>query len=208
MLAELTIQEFLADLSSNKPAPGGGSAAALAATIGSALATMVCNLTIGNPRFGQVQDEVGSIAEQAAQLSALLQQYMDEDAKAFSSVIAAYQLPKTTEEEKTRRTKMIQASLKEASIVPLKIAQVSLDVLKLADKIVAIGNPHAVSDAAIAGIMGYAGVQGSLYNVKINIVLITDNQFVQDMKMQMQKLQQQAEETYRTTVAKADSVIG
>lgn len=208
MLAERTIQNFLTDLSSKEPAPGGGSAAALAATIGSALATMVCNLTIGNPKFEQVQDEVGEIAKQAAHLSVLLQQYMDEDAKSFSAVIAAYQLPKASDEEKKRRSAIIQDSLKVASIVPLRIAQVSLDVLKLAGRIVAIGNPHAVSDAAIAGIMAYAGVQGSLYNVKINIVLISDSQFVQDMKNQMSELQQQAEEQYRKTVAQADQIIG
>ena len=207
MLANYSVESFLQQLSSKAPAPGGGSAAALTGALAGALTAMVCNLTSG-PNYDNVKEQVVAVLQQAEKLTAELQSAMDKDAAAFSAVMAAYQMPKAADGGKEKRQEIIQATLQEACIVPMHIADLSMAVLKLAEEILAIGNRHAVSDAAIAGVLAYAGVQSALYNVKINIVSIKDAEFEQEMKSKMAVLPQQAEEVYREILTSADQAIG
>lgn len=208
MLTQLTVTDFLAELGSDSPAPGGGSIAALAGALGGALTTMVCRLTSGNPKYGEVQDEVESILAQADQLVFGLTKAVDADTEAFNKVMAAYRLPKATEAEKNMRSEAIQQAMQQAASLPLKVAQCCAKILAMAQRILVIGNANAASDAAVAGLMAHAGLHGALYNVKINLSSIKDESFVADTKAQSAAIADEAEKLYAQLWQTASQVIG
>jgi len=182
MLVKKTVRSFISELASDSAAPGGGSASALTGCLAAALTKMVCNLSLDEKKFKEALPEIKTICEQASILLERLISAVDEDANAFNEVMNAYKLPKTTEEEKGIRLETIQNSLKKASLMPLTVAGDCLEALKLSQQILPIGNPNAVSDAAVAGLMAYAAVQGALCNVKINLGFIKDAEFVNETR--------------------------
>lgn len=192
MLVDKTVAEFINELASDSPAPGGGSTAALAGALAGALATMVCNLTIGNDKYAAVEDAARTAREKAGSITAKLTACIEDDTKAFNAVMASFKMPKSTDEEKRLRTVAIQQATKEATLLPLAVAGLCLEVLKLSGEILSIGNANAASDAAVAGLMAHAGLKGALYNVKINLLGIKDSGFVQTVKGRMEVLVVQA----------------
>jgi len=120
-----TIDEWLSDLASDKPAPGGGAAAGVNAAMGAALVSMVCNLTIGKPKFAEHEAVMREVLAEAERLRGEALQLAEDDAEAFSGVVAAYKLPKSSDEEKAARTAAIQSGLVEAAAVPLAVARVA-----------------------------------------------------------------------------------
>lgn len=182
MLIDKSIVEFLAELKSDSAAPGGGSAAALAGAIGAALGIMVGNLTVSSAKFEAAHEEGRKLIADLEKCLAALEKYIDEDTKAFNTVIKAYKLPKSTEEEKFGRSSAIQEALKGASNLPLKVANTCLEVLELSGKMLAIGNTNAASDAAVAGRMAQAAMWSAIYNVRINLGSIKDMDFVAGLK--------------------------
>lgn len=207
MLVKKTVEEFIAELASCSPAPGGGSTAALAGALGGALTSMVCNLTMGNAKYQSAEQEAKDILIHSTELTNALKSSMEEDRQAFTAVIAAYKLPKNTDEEKNIRNEKIQDALKEASLVPLKIAKLSLEIIKLADRIVSIGNKNAVSDAAVSAIMAFAGVKSALYNVDINAGLIKDAVFIDTIVAERNGILKNSEQMYNKVLAQADRLI-
>jgi len=177
MLMKKSVRDFVTELASDSPAPGGGSAAALAGCLGAALTAMVCNLSLDEIKYKDVLPEIQSIRGQASELLENLIRAVDEDAQAFNEVMDAYKLPKATDEEKGKRLAAIQQAMKKAALLPLGVAGSCLDALKLAGRILPVGNPNAASDAAVAGLMAYAAIQGALCNVKINLGFIKDSAF-------------------------------
>lgn len=177
MLIEKSVHDFITELAAESPAPGGGSAAALAGCLGAALTAMVCKLSLDEAKFEKNLSDIKSVQGEAAALLAKLTLAIDEDAQAFSDVMDAYKLPKGTETEKTARMAAIQASMKQAALLPLEVAGSSLAALRLARRILPLGNSNAASDAAVAGLLACAAVQGALYNVKINLSFIKDVAF-------------------------------
>ena len=177
MLMKKTVRAFVSELASDSAAPGGGSAAALAGCLGVALTKMVCNLSLDEEKFKQVLPEIQQIHDQTSALLEKLMLAVDEDAQAFKEVMNAYKLPKASEAEKATRLETIQQAMKKAALLPLGVAGDCLEALRLAHRILPIGNANAASDAAVAGLMAYAAIQGSLYNVKINLGFIKDAEF-------------------------------
>lgn len=177
MLVNKSVRDFVTELASDSAAPGGGSAAALAGALGAALTTMVCNLSLDEEKFQAVLPEIQAIRLQASALKEKLTNAVDEDAQAFNSVMNAYKLPKSNDEEKRARLATIQQSMKQAALLPLGVAGDSLEALKLAARILPLGNQNAASDAAVSGLMAYAAIQGALFNVKINLGFIKDADF-------------------------------
>lgn len=182
MLMDKSVREFVTELASDSAAPGGGSASALAGCLGAALTTMVCNLSLDESKFEDFLSEIQAIRKQASALLEKLTCAVDEDAAAFNEVMDAYKLPKATDEEKKSRLATIQQSMKKAALLPLGVAGECLEVLKLAGRILPIGNSNAASDAAVSGLMAYAAIQGALYNVKINLGFIKDSEFCADTR--------------------------
>jgi formiminotetrahydrofolate cyclodeaminase len=169
-----TLNDFLSELSSDSPTPGGGSVAALSGALAAALASMVANLTVGKKKYADVQGEIEAVLAKTEGLRLELTQLMDEDAAAFDKVMVAMKLPKETDEEKAARTEAMQAALVDAAMVPLAVMEKCVEVIGLAQVAAEKGNKNAVSDAGVAALMGRAGAHAAKLNVMINLGWITD----------------------------------
>ena len=207
MLMTKSVQDFITELAADSAAPGGGSAAALAGCLGAALTKMVCNLSLDEAKFGAVLPEIEAIRTESGDLLAKLTRAVDEDAAAFNEVMAAYKLPKATDEEKTARLAAIQQSMKQAALLPLGVAGDCLAVLKLAGRILPIGNANAASDAAVSGLMAYAALQGAIYNVKINLGSIKDAGFCQKTREQIADILDEAKKENAALNAAVEKVL-
>lgn len=175
---DLTVKDFLAELASASPAPGGGSASALAGALGAALVSMVARLSDGGDGSDEKEKEDHRrLLERSLALMENLSSGVDGDTEAFNRVMGAYRMPKETPEEKDRRSRAIQEALQEAAAHPLQVARECLEVLCLSAEMVRRGNPNALSDAGVAALLAYAGVVGSLFNVAINLKGIRDPEF-------------------------------
>ncbi|OQA22570.1 MAG: Methenyltetrahydrofolate cyclohydrolase [Chloroflexi bacterium ADurb.Bin360] len=165
---------FLESVAANTPTPGGGSVAALAGALGAGLAAMVGRLTVGKRKYAAVEEEMTALIVKAEQLRTALTARMDEDAVAFDAVMAAFKLPKGTEEEQAARNAAVQKATIGAAEVPLATARDALKVLELALAVARKANINAVSDAASAAWMSMASIQSAALNVRINATSIED----------------------------------
>jgi formiminotetrahydrofolate cyclodeaminase len=178
MAANQPLGEFLDDLASERSTPGGGGAAAISGAMGAALVSMVCNLTIGKPKYAEVEAELKEVLAKSEALRAELTAAIADDVKAFDAVMGAYGLPKgETDEAKAARTAKIQAALKEATDVPLHCAKLCADVVKLSSVAADKGNVNVVSDAGVAVQSAYAGLMSAALNVRVNAASIKDREF-------------------------------
>lgn len=208
MLIDMTVKDFLAELKSASPAPGGGSAAALAGAVGAALTLMVGNLTVDNAKYQSVQDEVKALLPELEEQLARLQRYVDEDTAVFNQVMAAYRLPKATEEEIAARSRAIQQALEQAASLPMTVAGCCQEVLVMARRMLAIGNANAASDAAVAGRMAHAAMWAAIYNVRINLGSIKDQEFTARMRQRIDTVLGKADAAMADLLAEADKRIG
>ncbi|MCC3762094.1 cyclodeaminase/cyclohydrolase family protein [Glycomyces sp. TRM65418] len=173
-MRETTIEDWLTDLASELPAPGGGAAAGVNAAMAAALVSMVCNLTAGKPRFAEHEAVMREVLAEAERLRLEALQLAEDDAEAFSGVVAAYKLPKSSDEEKAARTAAIQAGLVEAAAVPLAVAGVAAQVIRLAGRILEGSNPNVLSDVAVAASAAKSALESAALNVDVNVVAIKD----------------------------------
>ena len=192
MLADLSIKEFLNKTAAGTPIPGGGSVAALNAAIAAGLCEMVADLTARKKGFEAVAAEMKSIAKKAASLRTQFVEDIDRDADAYNEVIAAFRLPKTTEDESGHRKIMIQQSLQQAARVPLQVAATALDLLDLIAQVIEKGIPSAISDVAVAALAAKTAVLGALYNVKLNLASIKDQNLIAEMSARVNRIESQA----------------
>jgi formiminotetrahydrofolate cyclodeaminase len=176
--AQQSIGQFLDALASDAPTPGGGGAAALTAALAAALVAMTANLTIGRRAYEAVEAEMRALARRADELRAQATALIDEDATAFAQVSAAYKLPRGSEAERAARTAAIQEALKAASDPPLRLLEVSRQVLELSVPAAQRGNANLVSDAAVAAHLALAALQGARLNAEVNLRAIADEPFV------------------------------
>jgi formiminotetrahydrofolate cyclodeaminase len=194
MLVDLPVHDFIREMKSDSPAPGGGSASALAGALSAGLGIMVANLTSGNAHYTEVE---GRIQELRAGLESLLkdlERYIDEDTGAFNEVMAAFKLPKDGEEEKAVRREAIQGSMKKAAELPLLVALSCVQALSAAVELLRIGNSNAASDAAVAGRLAYAALWGAVYNVRINLGSVKDAEFNRNKRARIAELLTKGEE--------------
>jgi Methenyl tetrahydrofolate cyclohydrolase len=174
----LPVDEFTSRLSSKDPVPGGGGASALAGALGVALGGMVANLTIGKPKYADVEEEIQSIKESAEQLQKELLALVERDAEVFAPLSDAYRMPDSSEIEKTEKERVMQDCLKKASLVPLEIMDKCAEALPLVEMLAAKGSVIAVSDAGCAAALIKAAILSAWLNVRINVRLIKDEEFV------------------------------
>jgi formiminotetrahydrofolate cyclodeaminase len=191
LLKDLSITEFLEQTASAEPLPGGGCTAALNAALAASLTEMVTNLTIGRKEFQSVEDEMKKIRKTAADLRKKLQNDIDNDAKAYQEVLAAFKLPKNTDSEKKQRSSAIQQAFKTAAKVPFGVARDAITIMDLASRAIARGNQNALSDGAVAVLACRAAALAAAYNVKINLGGIKDPDFVEEMTRQIEDLEHQ-----------------
>lgn len=200
------LQVYLDDAASKKPAPGGGSVSACAGALGAALVGMVCNLTRGREKFADVEAEMTTLVEASEAVRRRLEQLLQEDTTAYNGVIAAYKMPKETEEEQAARSQAIQDGLIIAADVPLEICRAAVEVCRLAKVAAGIGNPQAVTDAGIGAILGEAAVVGAALNVKVNLGSIKDEAYVAKAAAEIDEIQAEAAalraETHEITLSR------
>jgi len=179
MIKDQPIQQFLDGLASQSPTPGGGGAAAVMGAMGAALISMVCNLTIGKKNYAAVEEEMKLTLAQAENLRARLTDMIRADADVFDQVMAAYGLPKETDEDKQARTEAIQTALKAATDVPLACAKACAEVVELSRIVAEKGNKNVITDAGVAVLAGYGALKSAALNVYVNVGAIKDEAFVQ-----------------------------
>lgn len=192
MLIERTLKEFVSDVASSNPTPGGGSVAALVGTIGGALTNMVGNLTIGKKVYEEVPEEAKIKMEEnfkeIEKIVESLSNIVDEDSTAFDGVMLAFKLPKETADEKAARSNAIQEGYKKALEVPLKCASECLRVLELQDIFAQHGNVNAITDVGVGTLLAYSGLEGALFNVTINLKSIKDENYRKDIENKVNTL--------------------
>lgn len=193
MFKNLSLTEYLAQTASGSPVPGGGSSAALNAALAAALIEMVANLTIGRKGFETVDAEMRSVAQHAAALRAKLTADIDRDSDAYSQVLAAFKLPKSTEAEKAKRAGAVQEAFKEAARVPLEVARDAVALMDFGRTVVARGNPNAASDGAAGVLAARMAALTAAYNIRINLGSIQDAAFVSELSREADRLEAEAE---------------
>lgn len=205
MLYERKIGDFLSDLASDLPAPGGGSVAALSGALAGSLVSMVGRLSGKNE---EAQTRIQEIIALSDGLAAELKELIETDTQAFNQVMAAFKLPKGTDEEKAARSAAIQDATKGAALVPLTVMERSLQAMELAREIADLGNPNAISDAGVSGLMGYAAVKGAAYNVQINLLSIKDETFKRETSDRLHQTLARAKELAAEVEMVVDKAVG
>lgn len=205
-IKQKSIQVFLDELASKQATPGGGSAAAVMGAQSAGLTSMVCNLTIGKPKYAEVEQEMKALLKQSEALREDLTAMIKADVDVFDKLMASYGLPKETEDEKSARSKQIQAMLKEATLVPLACAKACAKAIELSRIAADKGNVFVVSDAGVAVMAGYAALKSAALNVYINAASIKDKQFADSKLAELEEILNgadiEAEEIYQIVKTK------
>jgi formiminotetrahydrofolate cyclodeaminase len=182
------VQQFLDELASSAPTPGGGAVAALSGAMAAGLITMVCDLTIGKQQYAEFEAQAQSLQARAEALRVELQQLAQADVEVFNNLSAAYKLPRTTEADAASRRAAIQKVTRQAAEVPLRAARAAVALLPLCAPLARDGNRRAVSDIGVAALLVQAVVPGALLNVEINLVALEDQLFVRETRAQADDL--------------------
>lgn len=180
-----SIGSFAELVAAGTPAPGGGSVSAYCGVLAAALGEMVCNLTIGKPKYAAAEPRLKEIRSELERLGARLRELIAEDAASFEAVLQAYRLPKESDEQKANRAAQIQIALRGAVDVPVETARLSFDVLKLLRELADIGNSNALSDAAVGAQLAQTAIRGASYNACVNLDSISDREAAEPTRRQM-----------------------
>ena len=176
-MMERTCSQFLAELASKAPTPGGGGTAALVGAAGVALGNMVGNLTTGKKKYAAVEEKIQALNAKAETLRKELEALVQEDAEAFAPLAAAYGLPKDTPEQAADKERVMETALTRAALVPIKIMQKCLEGITLAYSYAVDGSTMAISDAGCAAVLCKAALQAASLNVFVNTKLMTNREF-------------------------------
>lgn len=188
MIIEQPVTQFLDELASSAATPGGGSGAAIMGALGAALVSMVCNLTIGKKNYAEVEPEMRSVLHDAEALRQRLADMVAEDIAAFNGLMAAYGLPKLTDEDKAARGAAIQHALRAATEAPLACARACAEVIKLSMRAAEVGNRNVISDAGVGALAAQAALRSAALNVDINVPSLQDQAFAQACRDEMDVL--------------------
>jgi methenyltetrahydrofolate cyclohydrolase len=205
-IKDKSIQIFLDELASKSATPGGGSVSALMGAQSAALTSMVCNLTIGKPKYAEVETEMQALLQKSEALRAKLTGLIKADVDVFNRLMAAYGLPKETDEEKATRTEAIQTVLKAATEVPLDCARACAEAIELSRCAANKGNLGVISDAGAAVLAGYSGLKSAALNVYINTGSLKDRQFAEtklaELEMILKDVDTVVEDVYQSVKTK------
>lgn len=192
-LIRLRLDEFTDLLSTDSPAPGGGSVAALCASMSGALCSMVSNLTVDKKGYEDVQEEALRLAPIGQDIKLRSLECIDKDTDAFYALMDAMRLPKKTDAEIILRDAAIEAATQHAIMVPFATLEISLEALQLAKDVAKVGNRNALSDAGVAGLTALAAAKAAYYNIRINMLGSTDEAFKTDILPRSQEIIKQCE---------------
>lgn len=196
-LTLLSLEEFAGRVSSEDPTPGGGSVSALAGSLGAALGTMVWRLTRSKASGDLPEERPADLSAELAEIGAALAANVERDAAAYDGVIAALRLPKGTDGDKATRRAAIEAATRAATEVPLETARLCAEVMRGCLEAARLGHAGAVTDAGVGLLMAYAGLNGALYNVEINLAGLSDAAYTAAVASEVADLRAAAEEIRR-----------
>ena len=195
MLDEKTLREFINELGSNSPAPGGGSVAALGASLASALGAMVFSLTVGKKVYNEYSNEdkmmVDKSLEQCLKYNDKFLDLMNKDTEVFLVLMSAFKLPKETMEEKNARSAKIQEGYQKALEIPLSVAEESYKIYEYVNIAAKLGNKNAISDAGVSALMLQASIESAILNVKINLSSIKNETYKEEISTRCKQLVEQ-----------------
>ncbi len=207
-LADLTVKAFVEETSRESPAPGGGTIAAAMGALGAALGTMVANLSAHKRGWDDRWNEFSVMAERGQRLMDRLMHLIDEDTDAFNRIMAAFALPKGTDDEKAARSAAIQSATRHAAEVPLETAKQASEVFGLCKDMAREGNPASVSDAGVGAIAARAAVLGAALNVRINAASLADKAVAQALVSEAAAYEERAKLEEQEILAIVNSKIG
>ena len=206
-LMSMTAARFVDEVSTESPAPGGGSVAALMGSLAAALAAMVANLTLGKKGYETAWAGMAGLAEQGQQLKDQLSRAVDEDTEAFNRVMEAMRLPKATPEQAAERAAAVEAANRHAADVPLQTARACLAALHLAERAASSGNTNSASDAGVAALAAQAGLEGAALNVLINLGAIADEAFKAGCRSEVDQLVADGRQRRDATLARVKATF-
>jgi formiminotetrahydrofolate cyclodeaminase len=209
MMSQGSIDQFLDRLASGDPTPGGGSAAAIMGAMGAALVSMVCNVSFGKKGYEPAEPELRNMLVKSEALRVRLTAMVAEDIAAFDSLMAAYKLPKSSDEEKSRRAEAIQAGLERATLVPLECARACAEVVDMARRAAELGYKHVISDVGVGVAAADAALRSAALNVFINAPALKDRRFASSALEEVERLAKtsaaESEATYAAVRTKLES---
>ena len=188
MITQRPLETFLDELASGAPTPGGGSAAAIMGAMGAALVSMVCNVTIGKKGHEAVESEMESVRDESERLRMRLTSMVAEDVAAFDGLMTAYRLPKSSEDEKSRRAAAIQSSLRAATETPLACARACAEVVALSKRAGEKGYAGVISDAGVGVLAASTALRSAALNVYINAHSLKDRVFADAATAELEQL--------------------
>jgi len=206
-LVEMTAREFADETSTDSPAPGGGSVAALCGSLAASLTAMVANLTHGKKGYERHNEKMNEVAVQAQNLKDELLRLMDLDTAAFNQVMDCFRLPRKTDEDKAKRNAAIQEATKNAANVPLQVMETSLKLLELTEIVAKYGNVNSISDAGVAALSADTAINGAGLNVLINLAGIDDREFVASMKSKVDSIRKESKRQIRRILNRVEKTI-
>jgi len=183
-----SVRQYLDQLASGDPTPGGGSAAGLTGAMGAALLCMSARFTVGREKYAAFDENARRVLEEAETLRGKLQELMEEDAAAYSAYRAAAALPKDTDEQKAARKAAIQQSTKSSARVPMQIARHCFRLLELAGVLAGNCNPYLVSDVVVAAHNALAAFRAAVINIRMNLASLEDRDFVGAIECELQPM--------------------
>lgn len=190
--SERRIIDFIEDLASSSPAPGGGAASAVSGALGVALTSMVYNLTVGKKSYEKLEEglkkELDENLEQSKELYFEMLKYIDKDKAAFTALMDSYKLPKETVEDKNIRKATIKACTIEAMNVPFNLANLALKFYSNIEFAARYGNQNLISDAAVSAIMLNACIESAIVNVEVNLAYLEDEIKVKDVRNEIEHI--------------------
>lgn len=193
-LVSMDLSAFANEVASDKPIPGGGSVAAYTGAMAASLVCMVSRLTLKKTENEKLQSNTKAILEEGAALEQRLITLVDEDSKSFATLMEAYRLPKTTEQEKQTRSAQIQSRLKYAADVPLATSENCARTLSLTRSLSELANENVLSDLQTALFLAHASAMGALANVEINLASIKDEEYQKETGYKIEEIRKRIEQ--------------
>jgi formiminotetrahydrofolate cyclodeaminase len=187
------MQEYLDDAASNAPTPGGGSVSALAGALGTTMASMAANFTVGKKKYAEVEEEVKGLLAGLDAARAELLAATQSDTEAYAGVGAAYGMPKATDEEKGSRRKAIQAALEAAMQPPLEAMRSCTAALRATRRLLDIANRNLITDVGVAALLLDGGARGAYLNVAVNLNGLKDEALVSKTEDECARLLEECE---------------
>lgn len=205
MIKTMVVDEFLSELSSKSPTPGGGGAAALSGAEGAALGLMVINLTLGKKRYADVETEMNALSDRLEGLKTEFLRLADEDAVVFAPLAAAYGLPAGTDEEREHKARVLEGHLLTASMTPIHVMERAMEVLEAMDFLAEKGSRMAVSDVGVGVQFIRTALTGAVMNVWINTKSMKNREKAEELNLYAGKMlddeTKQADAVYQKVAA-------